>query len=556
MPTRDRFLLTPRLAAFAGLLLLALTVAYGLRAWQLERAEQLDRMQTALQLTQKALDSHFVQMEAALHGLALELTDGPGLADLEHARTHLERFRRLRPELTAVNLLDLDGTVRASATNAARAALPRVGQVRAGGSFGDFLARLGPATTMDLGRPLMAPIAKRWYFPTRYVLRGADGAPVAFLSVAVPVELLEGFWKGTPVAERATLGLIRPDGFLVSLHPMPAGAEPDTMYGEPRLGTLAGAVAPEAPARGYAEGPSSILGEPAAYAYTRLERHPVTIFIATPLSAFRHAWWQTVQLPFLLASLLGAIGWVGTRHALSRQAAWAAERERAETALAEKLAAEQASQAKNAFMARMSHELRTPLNAILGFAQLLQRDAHGPLADAQRSALGHITTAGHRLLALIDDLLQVSRDPGRPAPAGPPAAPPRAAAKPGSARDLLYIDDDEVNRLLMQAYLGLRPELRLHMAAGGVEGLAIARATHPALALIDLMMPGMDGIEVLRAMRADESLRAIPCIAVSANALPEQIDAALRAGFDGYLVKPVAAERLLQEVDRHVAAAV
>ena len=85
------------------------------------------------------------------------------------------------------------------------------------------------------------------------------------------------------------------------------------------------------------------------------------------------------------------------------------ERKQAEVEAAARLAAEAASRAKSEFLSRMSHELRTPLNAVLGFSQLLLADAQNRLSAQQLSQLEHIRGAGWHLLALINDLLDVSR---------------------------------------------------------------------------------------------------------------------------------------------------
>ncbi|HWH73134.1 MAG TPA: response regulator, partial [Methylibium sp.] len=108
-------------------------------------------------------------------------------------------------------------------------------------------------------------------------------------------------------------------------------------------------------------------------------------------------------------------------------------------------------------------------------------------------------------------------------------------------------------RLLVQAYLSVRPGVSLRLAASAPEGLALAHESRPDLLLIDLMMPGMNGLQLLAAVRREPALNGVPCIALSANAMPEEIDAAMRAGFDGYLVKPVAADTLLAELDRRLA---
>jgi signal transduction histidine kinase/CheY-like chemotaxis protein/integral membrane sensor domain MASE1 len=90
-----------------------------------------------------------------------------------------------------------------------------------------------------------------------------------------------------------------------------------------------------------------------------------------------------------------------------------AELEREKSAVREaeraRLVAEEATRAKDDFLSRMSHELRTPLNAILGFAQIVLGDPAQPLSAQQRRRVEHIETAGWHLLAMIDDLLDLSR---------------------------------------------------------------------------------------------------------------------------------------------------
>ncbi|MEY4427498.1 MAG: hypothetical protein RLZZ182_187, partial [Pseudomonadota bacterium] len=85
------------------------------------------------------------------------------------------------------------------------------------------------------------------------------------------------------------------------------------------------------------------------------------------------------------------------------------ERVRMQEALGSARAAERASKAKTEFLSRMSHELRTPLNAMLGFAQLLRVDPRHPLQDAQRQKVEHIERAGAHLLAMMSDVLDLSR---------------------------------------------------------------------------------------------------------------------------------------------------
>jgi CheY-like chemotaxis protein len=102
-----------------------------------------------------------------------------------------------------------------------------------------------------------------------------------------------------------------------------------------------------------------------------------------------------------------------------------------------------------------------------------------------------------------------------------------------------------VNVLLMEAMLAREPGVRLITATLPHEGLQMAQAEQPQLILLDIQLPGIDGFEVLRRLRADESTRAIPVIAISANAMRGDIEQGLAAGFTDYLTKPLDLARLL-----------
>jgi PAS domain S-box-containing protein len=132
-------------------------------------------------------------------------------------------------------------------------------------------------------------------------------------------------------------------------------------------------------------------------------------------------------------------------------------------------------------------------------------------------------------------------------PAAPPAAAGAAAGGAAPVR-VLYIEDNPVNLMLMQAMLERLPEVQARCVISPTEGLALAAAQPPDLILLDLQMPVMDGFEVLRRLRAQPALRDIPVLAVSANALQADINAALAAGFNGYLTKPIQLDGLAAAV--------
>ena len=136
-----------------------------------------------------------------------------------------------------------------------------------------------------------------------------------------------------------------------------------------------------------------------------------------------------------------------------------------------------------------------------------------------------------------------------------PTTPTPPAAAPGGAppRRVLYIEDNEVNRLLMQGMLAQQAGLELQLAALPEQGLAMALAAPPALVLLDIQLPGMDGFEVLARLRADARTAGVPVVAVSANAMPADRERAARAGFDEYVTKPIDMALLLAVVRRWLA---
>ena len=119
---------------------------------------------------------------------------------------------------------------------------------------------------------------------------------------------------------------------------------------------------------------------------------------------------------------------------------------------------------------------------------------------------------------------------------------------------VLYIEDNEVNALLVREMLALRPGVLLEIAVDGASGLELARElarnTAPSLVLVDMQLPDMTGHDVLRRLRSDPATAALRCVALSANATPADIDAALAAGFAEYWTKPIDWQPLLAGIDR------
>jgi PAS domain S-box-containing protein len=124
-----------------------------------------------------------------------------------------------------------------------------------------------------------------------------------------------------------------------------------------------------------------------------------------------------------------------------------------------------------------------------------------------------------------------------------------ANGEPGP-RKVLYIEDNPSNVEVLASVLALRPGLTLLTAPDGPSGFALAREQHPDLIIVDIGLPGPDGFEVCRWLRADPVLSKRPVIALSANAMAQDIERGRRAGFDLYLTKPIDVPVFLAEADR------
>ena len=116
-------------------------------------------------------------------------------------------------------------------------------------------------------------------------------------------------------------------------------------------------------------------------------------------------------------------------------------------------------------------------------------------------------------------------------------------------RRVHYVEDNETNVEVMRGILAQRPQVALSVSVAGLDGLAAIRAGRPHLVLLDMHLPDISGLELLRHLKADPATAEIPVIGVSADATAQQIDAALDAGAARYLTKPVDVTELLAALD-------
>ena len=191
---------------------------------------------------------------------------------------------------------------------------------------------------------------------------------------------------------------------------------------------------------------------------------------------------------------------------------------------------------------RLRHELRTPLNAIKGYAELLLEEIgqgeQTPLLDD----LGKVLDLADRLLGDIDRVLEAAvsspvETVGNVLQSIRPLGDEAIADPSAAASHILVVDDNAANRDLLSRRLQ-RDGYRVTSVAEGAAALAMIADQGFDLVLLDLMMPGMSGFEVLSRLKSDDGTRHLPVIMISAL---DELDSAVRcieAGAEDYLPKP------------------
>jgi sigma-B regulation protein RsbU (phosphoserine phosphatase) len=203
---------------------------------------------------------------------------------------------------------------------------------------------------------------------------------------------------------------------------------------------------------------------------------------------------------------------------------------------------------------RLCHELRTPVNHIVGYSELLEEQAEDRGLPGLIPDLRKIGEAGRTWLGLMEEYLI------RPAPDSTAAHPARVAGResvrllqPGidfaapaprrtsvartSGGHLLIADDDPANRDMLSRRLQ-RQGYQLTLASSGLEALRLIRAQKFDLVLLDLIMPGLDGYQVLTRIKADAALADVPVVIMSSLDQENSVARCIEAGAEDYITKP------------------
>jgi CheY-like chemotaxis protein len=163
------------------------------------------------------------------------------------------------------------------------------------------------------------------------------------------------------------------------------------------------------------------------------------------------------------------------------------------------------------------------------------------------SELGHGSVFTFTLPLAVDGASLALEDTSGPAPT------PRAAAATGGTGRVLVVEDNEVNRLMVTDYLEAHG-LSVAIAIDGDDAIVKAKDLLPDVILMDIQLPGTDGLAATRILKADPATQSIPVIAVTALAMKGDAETCLDAGCDGYLSKPCDPADILAAVEAALAA--
>jgi signal transduction histidine kinase/AmiR/NasT family two-component response regulator len=126
----------------------------------------------------------------------------------------------------------------------------------------------------------------------------------------------------------------------------------------------------------------------------------------------------------------------------------------------------------------------------------------------------------------------------------------RAPVEAGAqVHTLLYVEDNPANLMLVEDLIARRPDIRLLSARDGNRGIELARASRPDAILMDINLPGISGIIAMKILALDPATAHIPVVALSANAMPRDIERGLEAGFFRYLTKPIKVNEFMKTLD-------
>ena len=188
---------------------------------------------------------------------------------------------------------------------------------------------------------------------------------------------------------------------------------------------------------------------------------------------------------------------------------------------------------------QLLHDLRSPLNHIIGYSEMLSEEVDAQRREGFATDVEKIRAAGHRMLTIIEENFTTAHEAAPLLHETESLIPPDAVAQTAAETTgyLLIVDDDPGNREVLCRRLE-RQGHNVRTVASGLDAMRILGEAAFDLVLLDIMMPEMDGYEVLGRIKADSGLQNIPVIMISALNEMQSVVRCIEAGAEDYLTKP------------------
>ena len=319
-----------KVAGFLVTLVLLYAIIVGWRSWIEEKARHVGQLATIADLEAKAIHNYFSGLGISLKNIGEDVAALRDPVDLDQAHRVVKRFWESRPDLFNVALSQPDGKVLLTARTAPSQTKASLGNQA---SFKEFVAQAGLGRMSAIGRPVTGAVLTRAIVPFRHAVKGADGKLKYIVSASIPLEYLQSYWMDAPIVAKASIGVVRDDGYLLSRYPVPNNVASDEMFASPRSDALVNHLQKRKfPEAGNVEGSSGPGEHDALFVFRRLGYFPATVFIAMPLSEIKATWWERFQGTLYLSVIFIVTGLVAVRYGLRRQRMWQFEQEGIETA--------------------------------------------------------------------------------------------------------------------------------------------------------------------------------------------------------------------------------
>lgn len=332
-------------------------IGYSWHSWETVKKAEENQLSLLAELESKSLDAFFSHFESHLRMLSQELLKNRISMESMEAHLLLKRFRQASPFLANLVIVRTDGQLIASANNPPGSKFPSYASES---SFISGLETLRSGTDYEVGRPIYGKLVKEWTLPLRYAIRDANGKLLYFLTAPLSLSQQQNFWTSYYLPHSALIGLLRDDGYLLSLYPLPQTDEQEAAYSKPRTGVIINYLkANTYPQNGVVQGVTT-RQENSAAAFHRLTTYPVTLFVTTSLSYIRGQWWKANQAFYFLISSALLFGFGIYLWLVRQQSEWEIEREASNRKIIE--ADREKDRAKNELLALELDDVKLALN--------------------------------------------------------------------------------------------------------------------------------------------------------------------------------------------------